>query len=389
MAADGTGRRAEGASGGPLAGTVVIDTTTFLSGPFGGLMFADLGADVIKVEPPGHDPLRRMKSRWHPASPMTANVNRNKRSIVIDIKQPAGRDEFYGLLRSADVVLFNMRASAARSLAVDDETLAGINDRLVRVWLSGYGQGGPRTTEPAFDSAIQAYAGMIAAQTGSGDPSPIRTYVADKVAGMFAVQGALSALLERSRTGLGAKIDLSLLDATAYFGFPDIFEDQTFLDQEPPEEVEETAAIVVATADGLIVLAPASGKQIKAALEVVGHPEWQQLLREAPNRGALLTILARKIRPVLATATSAEWMRRFAEADVPVAPVLNRDEHLTDPQVVHNGIYRTYEHPEYGRVRATRYPVTFSDRPPVGPRPFPAPDADRQGILGQFGECAG
>ncbi len=372
-------------SGTPLAGTVVVDTTTFLSGPFSGLMFADLGADVIKVEPPGHDPLRRMKSRWHPASPMAANVNRNKHSIVIDIKQSDGREEFYSLLRGADLVLFNMRASAARSLGVDDETLAGINDRLIRVWLSGYGQSGPRTMEPAFDSAIQAYAGMIAAQTGAGEPSPMRTYIADKVAGMFAVQGALGALLQRSVTGKGAKIDVSLLDATAYFGFPDIFEDHTFLDQEPPEEVEETAAIVVATADGLIVLAPASGKQIKATLEVVGHPEWQQSLREAPNRGALLTILVRHIRPVLTTATTAEWMRRFAEADVPVAPVLNREEHLSDPQVVHNGIYRTYEHPDYGRVRSVRYPVTFSDRPPIEPLPFPAPDADRREIVERFG----
>ena len=185
------------------------------------------------------------------------------------------------------------------------------------------------------------------------------------------------------------KFDVSLLDATAYFAFPDVFEDHTFLDQEPPEEVEETAAIVVATADGLLVLAPASGKQIKAALDVVGHPEWQQSLREAPNRGALLTILVSKIRPVLATATTAEWMRRFAEADVPAAPVLDREEHFADAQVVHNGIYRTYEHPDYGRVRSVRYPVTFSDGPPVEPLPFPSPDADRKQIIERFGPRTG
>ena len=372
----------------PLDGIVVIDATTFLAGPFGGLMLADLGADVIKVEPPGQDPLRRMKSRWHPAGPMAANVNRNKRAIVIDMKTPAGRDEFYDLIRGADVALFNMRAAAAAALSMEDATLASINGRLIRAWLTGYGQDGPRSSEPAFDSAVQAYAGLVSIQTGRGEPAPMRTYVADKVSGMFMVQGVLGALLNRTATGVGERIDISLLDSTAYFAFPDLFEDYTFLDGGPSENSEETAAIVAATADGLLVLAPASGKQIKAALEVVGHPEWQQALLDTPNRNALMAVLVDKFRPVIATADTDEWIRRFSKADVPVAPVLNRSQHLQDPQVVHNGIYSTYAHPEYGRVRAVRYPVWFSGRRAVDPLPYPSPDADRRQILGHMGSTA-
>jgi crotonobetainyl-CoA:carnitine CoA-transferase CaiB-like acyl-CoA transferase len=377
--------RPTSAAGAPLEGIVVIDTTTFLAGPFSGVMLADLGAEVIKVEPPGHDPLRRMKSRWHPASPMAANVNRNKRSIVIDMKTSEGLDEFYQLVRRADVALFNMRATAAVALGVDDATLASINDRLIRVWLTGYGPSGPLSAEPAFDSAIQAYAGIISAQTGVGEPSPMRTYVADKVSGMFMVQGVLGALFKRVATGLGDTIDVSLLDSTAYFGFPDLFEDQTLLDQDPRESVEETTAIVAATADGLLVLAPATGKQVKATLEVVGHPEWQQSLRNTPNRNALMTVFVQKLGPVLKAAPTAEWVRRFSEADVPVAPVLNRTDHLSDPQVAHNRIYGTYQHPEYGQIRAVRFPVRYGGQSPILPLPFPSPDGDRNEIIDWLG----
>jgi crotonobetainyl-CoA:carnitine CoA-transferase CaiB-like acyl-CoA transferase len=377
--------RTKSGSGRPLEGVLVLDTTTFLAGPFSGLMLADLGAEVVKVEPPGHDPMRRIRSPWHPASPMAANVNRNKRSIVIDMKEPEGRDEFYQLVRRADVALFNMRAPAASALGVDDATLAAINERLIRVWLNGYGQSGPRWTEPAFDAVTQAYAGLISAQSGGGDPSLIRTYVADKVTGMFLVQGVLAALFKRFTTGRGDKIDVSLLDSTAYFAFPDMFEDHTFLDQRPAEKTEDTAAIIGTAADGPLVIAPSSGRQIKAALDVVGHPEWQESLRDMPNRNTLMSLFTQKIRPVLKTATTAEWIRRFSEADVPVAPVLDRAEHLVDAQVVHNRIYQTYVHPEYGRIRSVRYPVLFSGQNSTEPLPFPSPDADRQELSDRLG----
>jgi crotonobetainyl-CoA:carnitine CoA-transferase CaiB-like acyl-CoA transferase len=365
----------------PLEGLVVVDTTTFLAGPFGGLILADLGADVIKVEPPGQDPLRRMKSAWHPTSPMAANVNRNKRSITIDLKDSKGTELFYELIRSADVVLFNMRPSAALDLGVDDATLSSLNPRLIRAWLSGYGLSGPRSNEPAFDSTVQAYTGLIATQSASGDPAPMRTYIADKVSGMFMVQSVLAALVKRSFTGAGERIDLSMLDSGAYFGFPDIFEDYTFLDQGPGESGPEAAAIVVPTADGLIVLAPASGRQLKATLDVVGHPEWKATLLKIVNRSTLMATLTELLQPVLGTETTAVWVDRFSAADVPVAPVLGLPEHLADPQVVENEIYQVYQHPQFGPVRAVRYPARYASSPSVSPMPFPEANENRSEIL--------
>jgi crotonobetainyl-CoA:carnitine CoA-transferase CaiB-like acyl-CoA transferase len=367
MASDRNSRAA------PLAGLKVVDATTFLAGPFSGLMLADLGAEVVKVEPPDGDPLRRMKSRWHPTGPMAANVNRNKKSVVVDLRDPSGREAFFDLVQTADAVLLNMRASAANSLGIGDAALEALNPRLVRVWITGYGGDGPRGNDPAFDSAVQAYAGLIATQTASGDPAPMRTYVADKACGMFVVQGVLSALLKRAATGTGDRLDISLLDATAYFSFPDVFEDFTFLDQDSPEVVDGTSAIVASTSDGLLVLAPASGWQIKAALDVVGHPEWKPALIDTANRGAMLSVLTEKLRTVTKTATTAQWVERFSAADVPAAPVLGLAEHLDDPQVIYNGTYQVYEHPRYGKVRAVRFPVNFGGSDAVQPSPFPAP----------------
>ena len=361
-----------------LRGVRVIDASGYLSGPFAGLMLADLGADVIKIEhPTAHDPLRRYRNQSHPASAMAANVNRNKSSVLLDLKADPDKATFGELVAAADVLVLNMRPSAAEAIGLGDAMLADLNERLIRLWITGYGTDGPRCDEPAYDASIQAYSGLIAAQSEAGLPAPVRTYVADKVSSMFAVQGVLAALLERERTGKGQRVDVAMLDATAYFAFPDLFEDHTFVDYENPGGSMGHAAVVGSTKDGAIVLAAGNGKQLRAALEVLGHPEWWEDLKRAAGPEARTVAMLALFQPVLRSATTEEWIARFRARDVPVAPILTAAQHLDDAQVVANELYSTYAHPQFGAMRAVRYPARFSAMSTVEAMPFRQPGDDQ------------
>jgi len=358
----------------PLAGIRVIDATGFLAGPFAGLMLADLGADVVKVEAPAGEPLRRFDRRNAPVPPMLANINRNKRSVALDLKDAGGQATFLALLADADVLLHNWRPATERSLGLPDERMAAANPRLVRVAITGYGPDGPRADDPAFDTAIQAYCGLMTHQGGAGEPKLVRTYIADKTASTFAVQGVLAALLARERSGQGARIDVAMLDVLAYYDFPDVLEDYTFPDVAAPEPLTSPLVTSVRTADGRLTMAPGTGQQIKAAMAVAGHPEWRDELVQIRGREELASRLLELLGPVLATDTTEHWIERFRAAGVPVAPVLDPAGHLADAQVGHNQIYVEYHHPDHGRVRAVRHPVRIAGTPAVAPVPYPALD---------------
>jgi crotonobetainyl-CoA:carnitine CoA-transferase CaiB-like acyl-CoA transferase len=358
----------------PLAGVRIIDATAFLAGPFAGLMLADLGADVVKIEAPTGDPLRRFDRRGAPVPPMLASINRNKRSIALDLKDPGDQATFLALVGDADVLLHNWRPATERSLGLADQRLEAANPRLIRVAITGYGPDGPRADDPAFDSAVQAYCGLMAHQGGAEEPTLVRTYVADKTASGFAVQGVLAALLARERNGRGARLDVAMLDVLAYYDFPDVLEDHVFPDVEAPPPLSHARVTSVRTADGRLTMAPGTGQQVKAAMAVAGHPEWKEELVRIRDREELASRLLQLLEPVLVTETTERWVERFRAAGVPVAPVLDPAGHLADAQVRHNRIYVEYEHPEHGRVRAARHPVRMAGTRAVAPTPYPALD---------------
>jgi crotonobetainyl-CoA:carnitine CoA-transferase CaiB-like acyl-CoA transferase len=358
----------------PLAGVRVVDATAFLAGPFAGLMLADLGADVVKVEPPTGDPLRRFDPRGAPVPPMLANINRNKRSIALDLKDTTDQATFLALVGDADVLLHNWRPATERSLGLSDDQLESVNPRLIRVAITGYGPDGPRADDPAFDTAIQAYCGLMAHQGAAGDPKLVRTYIADKTASTFAVQGVLAALFARERSGHGDRIDVAMLDVLAYYDFPDVMEDHTFPGVAAPPPLSRPLVTSVRTADGRLTMAPGTGQQVKAAMAVAGHPEWKDELVQIRDREALASRLLELLEPVLVTDTTERWVERFRAAAVPVAPVLDPAGHLADPQVRHNELYVEYQHPDHGQVRAVRYPVRMAATPAVAPAPYPALD---------------
>jgi crotonobetainyl-CoA:carnitine CoA-transferase CaiB-like acyl-CoA transferase len=384
MTLDGSQAGADG----PLAGIRVIDVSTYVAGPFAAMMLADLGAEVIKVEPPRGDPIRRIGSTDDRTSPMAAAVNRNKRSVALTLSDPAGRDQLLQLTRDADVLLHNWRPSAEKRLGLTDETFRAVQPRLIRVVVTGYGDASPHADEPAFDPIIQAQCALFSAPRGAARPTAVNMIIADKIASMFTVQGVLAALHARERTGEGDRVTVPMLNALSYFDSPDLLEADTFLD-EPETGRRADPFIPARAADGYLVIAPTTGAQIKRTLEVAGHPEWRNELMAYRDRNQILQALVGLIEPVLATATVAEWLDRFQRADVPASAVLDVGGHLTDPHVVHNQVYQVYSHPERGRMRAARYPVGFAAHRQVPPVAYPEPGEHNTELLAQSSSSEG
>jgi crotonobetainyl-CoA:carnitine CoA-transferase CaiB-like acyl-CoA transferase len=340
-----------------LAGVKVAEAATFVSGPFATLMLQDLGAEVVKVEGPTGDPTYRFGITHDGVGAMAFNVNRGKRSERIDLKSSEGRRRMDALLADADVFVHNWRPGVAERLGLDPVRVCDQLPALVYVSISGFGDGGPRAGGPVFDSLLQAACGM-AAYEGDGDvPRLARSYLADKVAAMFATQAVLTGLLHRHETGRGGAYEISMLDAMAYFNFPDAFQHRTFLDHQPPLPQERNRP--VRAADGWIVVAPVRGAQIAATASALGHPEWVAELKSAPSAAASVELLLHLMEPVVMSLTTAECSAVFARADVPAEPVLDLDGHLADEQVQHRDLYRIIDS-HVGPARMVRHPLACS-----------------------------
>lgn len=369
--------------GRPLSGIRVIETATYISGPYAGLILSDLGAEVIKVEPPRGDPLRKFGRPRGSMSSIFANCNRGKKSIVLDFKVDADRDQLLDLAAGSDIVLANWRAESADRMGLGDDVFVAKNPRLIRAYTSGFGLSGPLAASPVFDSTIQAMSGMAYLQGTEGAPAMVKSYLYDKTTGLMVAQTILAALFNRSRTGVGSRIDLSMLDSAAYMNFPDMFADDTFLDVDPGGGIREviTANQPVPARDGWLIVSPVTVAQIKRACEAVGAPEEIDGVL-ANSDGAKLT---RSFVAVIAARTPAksvaQWLEIFSEHDVAAAPCLSNQEHLEHPQVVSEHLYSIEKWNELGRVRQVRYPATFSDSEPWTARPAPELGADTQSVL--------
>lgn len=346
----------------PLSGVRVVDAASYISGPFAALMLADLGADVVRVEPPRGDPYRRFGPQQDGTGVIFRAVNRNKRSVFLDLKEPDGLAELEALLDDADVLVTNWRPGVAEGFGLEHDRVRARWPRLVWARVSGYGQTGPMSMLPAFDSILQARVGLSAAV--GDDPHLLPTYVADKVTASFVAQSVLAALVQRGRTAEGAVIDVAMLDAFAYFDGPDLFAGH----QRPGDHESQVDRMLAAprtlpTADGWVVLAPVSGQQIKRALTAAGLEGSIAELKSIGDPVASSRRFFELFGDHLRTRTTAAWMRIFAEADVPASAVLTKAEHLDDEQVVHNAVYRVVDEPGLGPVRRVRHPALFDGRP--------------------------
>ena len=327
----------------PLAGIVVVDMTRVLAGPFANMILRDLGAQIIKVEPPEGDDARGF-GPFLPggASSYFVSLNCGKRSIALDLKNPAGRDVFADLLRAADVLIESFRPGVLARLGFDDERISTLNERLVYVTCSGFGYTGPDAGKPAYDMIIQGRSGLLSITgTESGETVRVGTSIADIVSGLYAVIGVLAGLLRRARggeDGSGARVDVAMLDSVVSVLENSVARYQATGVEPGPlgsRHPSITPFETFRTADGQIVIAAGNDRLFERLCEVLDLPELASDPRFAANaaRTDHRDALKAALEAALARSGTAEWTAALEAAGVPVSPVAGIADVFADPQV--------------------------------------------------------
>jgi crotonobetainyl-CoA:carnitine CoA-transferase CaiB-like acyl-CoA transferase len=331
-----------------LAGIRVVEQGTFITGPCAGMMLADLGADVIKVESPDGDPYRAYQGGQY--SPHFQAYNRNKRSIALDMKRPDDCEVFRGLIREADVYIQNFRPGTAARLGAGVAQLLELNPRLVYCSISGFGSSGPYAGHPSYDSVAQALSGFLSVVVDYRRPQFLGPALADAITGLYGSQGILSALIQRGRTGRGCHVEISMLEAMAHFAV-EPFAAFFALGQAPTsaDRPRLAQAYILHTADGRLIAIHLSSLEkfwqgLVAALEA---PELARDARFNPRerRIAEYESLRLELDARFARKPLTHWVERLRAEDVPHAPVNRIDEVVQDPQVEHLGITVPIEAP--------------------------------------------
>ena len=343
---------------GPLKGVRVIDITSVLMGPYATQIFADLGADVIKVESPDGDTTRAIPPGPAPdRGAMFMHVNRGKRSVMLDLKQPAARAALLELCKTADVFIHSMRGRAIARLGLDYEAVKAVNPRIIYANLYGFGRDGPYADYPAYDDIVQAASGIVAlqAQLSGGTPTYLATVVADKVAGLTAAYAVAAALFHRERTGEGQEIEVPMFETLASFAMVEHLCGALF---DPPigppgyPRALSEARRPYATKDGHIAVMIYNDRQWRSFFDAIGNPAWSKdpmfasLTTRTRNIGAVLG----KLADTIATRTTDEWMALFKQAECPAMPILSLDDLMHDQHLEATGFWHMMETPD-GRVR--------------------------------------
>jgi crotonobetainyl-CoA:carnitine CoA-transferase CaiB-like acyl-CoA transferase len=365
-------------SGGALEGLRVLDLTTHLSGPYCAMLLADHGADVIKVEPPGEgDAARRMPPFVGGESAPFMVWNRNKRSICLDLKNPADRDVFLALADDADVVVENLRPGALDRLGLGWTALHARNPRLILASISGFGQTGPYAARGGFDLMTQAMSGLMAVNgPADGPPHRLPIAISDVSAGLFLAVGLLSALWRRERTGKGQWVETSLFEAAASLGVYEAA--HYFATGERPPRIGQahrgsSPYQVFQTADGWMTVGAPQQNFFIRFCAIIGRPELVEdpRFRTNADRVAHNDVLVELIQEALRTRPTARWMAELEAAGIPAGPVMTHDQLFADPQFVHRQMVVEVDHPAAGRTGNLGVAVKMSETPGSVRRPAP------------------
>jgi len=381
------------APAGPLAGVRIIDLTSVMMGPYATMLLGDYGADVIKVESPEGDVMRHAAPMKHPRmGAMYLQGNRNKRSIVLDLKKPGGRAALLRLAENADVFVHNVRPAAMARLRLGAGDLLAVNPRLVYASLHGFGEKGPYAGRPAYDDLIQGLT-ALPALTGSitGEPRYSPATMADRIVGLNATHAILAALFHRERTGEGQAIEIPMFETMAQFVLGDHMGGRSF---EPPVGPPGYSRLLspdrrpYQTSDGYVCALVYSDKQWNAFFCAIG-------LADEKDRDPRLSSISARTRnydfvydwfsQVMKTRTTAEWMKFFEDADIPHAPLHDLDSLIDDPHLVAVGMIQSIEHPTEGTLRLAGPAATWSKTPPSIRRHPPRVGENGREILREAG----
>jgi len=377
---------------GPLAGVRVLDLTSVLMGPYATQIFADLGADVIKVEgrggdttralPPGHDAAR---------GGMFMNVNRGKRSLALDLKQASAREALLKLAAGADVFIHSMRAQAIGRLGLDYAALKAANPKIIYANMYGFARSGPYRDYPAYDDIVQAASGLVdlQARLSGGEPTYVATVLADKVSGLTGAYAVMAALYARERSGEGQEIEIPMFETLVSFTMIEHLCGSLFQPPLGPPEyprVTSEARRPYRTMDGHIGVMIYNDKHWRGFFAALGDPEWSRdpmflsMRSRTENIGAVLGQLA----AVMETKTTAEWEAIFRDAEIPAMAIASTQDLLSDPHLTATGFW-TERETDAGRLRYPGIPTGFMGTPGAIGDPGPGLGADSLAVLREAG----
>jgi crotonobetainyl-CoA:carnitine CoA-transferase CaiB-like acyl-CoA transferase len=373
-----------------LSGLTVLDLGTFITAPYAAMLLAELGADVIKIErPEGGDPFRWFSGAR--SSPHFQAHNRHKRSVAIDITTARGQELLHAMIKRADALVINVRPGVETRLGVDEATLRALNPKLVFCFITGFGADGPYARRPAYDNVGQALSGFLSRFHDSTDARVPGPAISDAATGIFACLGIVSALLERSRTGVGRKIEVSMLEATLALAIEPLAhyfatgEDQPFHLRGAMSQ-----AYVLTCKDGKrIALQMSSPDKFWRGLAVV--IEKPDLLQRYPDRKSRVEgyeAIGRELSEIFATRVRDEWLERLAQQDVPFAPEHQLNEVENDPQARHLGLFYELTHPIAGNVRSVHRAIRADGSRDIDFRPPPLLGEHTREVLSELGLSA-
>lgn len=357
---------------GPLKGLRILDLTSVLMGPYATQLMADMGADVVKIEPPGGDTVRGIGPMRNPGmGHIFLHVNRNKRSLVLDLKQPDGLAAFYRLAETADVVIYNIRPQAMRRLGIDYERLQALNPRIIYAGLYGYSEAGPYAGKPAYDDLIQGAAAVpsIMSMASGEQPRYVPLTLADRTVGLMASTTILAAVVAQVQTGVGQQIEIPMFETMVQYVLSDHLGGETFLPAEGPSGyprllVKERRPYQ--TLDGYLCVLIYNDKQWASFLALIGHADWfTQDARFASIgvRTQHINDLYHLVGQAMTTRTTQEWIDLLDGADIPCMPLHDIDSLTEDPHLKAVGMIRQVTHPTEGAMRQIGVPVRLSGTP--------------------------
>jgi crotonobetainyl-CoA:carnitine CoA-transferase CaiB-like acyl-CoA transferase len=378
----------------PLDGIKIVDLTNMLMAPYTTQILGDMGADVIKVEPPEGDPIRKIGPYRNPGmGPIFLNTNRSKRSIVLNLKTDEGHAAVIELIRRADVLIYNRRPQVMERLGLSYEVVKAVNPRIIYAGIFGYGQDGPYAAKPAFDDLIQGAVAIpsLAQQASGGAPVYSPAAIIDRGVGLWAVGQVNAALFHQLRTGEGQRIDMPMFEMMTTFVLGEHFSGQTY---EPPIGPPGYARLLSSdrrpypTKDGYICVMVYTDRHWQDYFKAMGTPD---VFSDDPRFASMTTrtenidSIYAELAKTLLTRTSADWLDFFDTADIPVMPLNTAEELINDPHLDAVGFFKTVEHPSEGAIRDMAVPSTWSETQPAPDKLAPRLGEHSQEILREVG----